>query len=110
MSDANKEHAFDDEQLAQLGYSPVFARTMTLWQNFALGFTYLSPVVGVYTLFAVSLAVGGPPFLWSYLIVGIGQFLVCLVFCEVVSQYPLAGGIYSWIKRMRGTRPLPDCL
>jgi len=66
---------------------------MGLWGNFALGFTYLSPVVGVYTLFSISLAAGGPPFFWSYLIVGAGQFLVCLVFCEIVSQYPIAGGI-----------------
>jgi len=59
---------------------------MSLWGNFALGFTYLSPVVGVYTLFSISLATGGPPFFWSYLIVGAGQMLVCLVFCEIVKQ------------------------
>ncbi|MGB6006761.1 APC family permease [Castellaniella sp.] len=104
MSTSTPQQEADDQQLVRLGYRPVFARTMSLWENFALGFTYLSPVVGVYTLFAVSLAVGGPPFIWSYLLVGIGQFLVCLVFCEVVSQYPISGGVYSWIKRMQGQR------
>src|SRR5262245_5128379 len=82
----------DNEQLHQLGYRPSFERSMGLWGNFALGFTYLSPVVGVYTLFSISLAAGGPPFFWSYLIVGAGQGLVCLVFCEIVSQYPITGG------------------
>jgi amino acid transporter len=77
---------------------------MSLWANFALGFTYLSPVVGVYTLFSISLAAGGPPFFWSYLIVGAGQLLVCLVFCEVVSQYPIAGGILPWGRRLVGDR------
>lgn len=94
----------DDEQLRQLGFAPVFERSMSLWENFSLGFTYLSPVVGVYTLFAVALAAGGPPMFWSYLLVGVGQFLVCLVFCEIVSQYPITGGVYPWAKRLVGDR------
>ena len=36
-----------------LGYEDTFNRSMSLWANFALGFTYLSPLVGVYSLFAV---------------------------------------------------------
>jgi amino acid transporter len=102
MSDqASKD---DDEQLHQLGYRPRFERSMGLWENFALGFTYLSPVVGVYTLFSISLAAGGPPFFWSYLVVGAGQLLVCLVFCEIVSQYPIAGGILPWARQLAGNR------
>jgi amino acid transporter len=96
--------ASDDEELRELGYRPRFERSMSLWGNFALGFTYLSPVVGVYTLFSVSLATGGPPFFWSYLIVGAGQMLVCLVFCEIVSQYPITGGVLPWARRLVGDR------
>jgi hypothetical protein len=33
----------DAEQLRALGYSSGFDRTLTKWQNFSLGFTYLSP-------------------------------------------------------------------
>ncbi len=51
----------DEEQLAALGYSGEFHRSMGLWANTALGFTYLSPLVGVYSLFALTLTVGGPP-------------------------------------------------
>ena len=40
------QHASDAEHLASLGYKSEFKREMTLWQNFSLGFTYLSPVVG----------------------------------------------------------------
>lgn len=98
------ETTSDDQQLLQLGYRPKFERSMSLWENFALGFTYLSPVVGVYTLFAISLAAGGPPFFWSYLLVGIGQMMVCLVFCEIVSQYPITGGILPWARRLVGER------
>src|SRR5690606_11796550 len=46
----------------------------------------------------------GPPMFWSYLLVGIGQFLVCLVFAEVVSQYPIAGGVYPWARRLIGKK------
>jgi len=38
----------DAEQLAELRYESHFERRMGLWENFGLGFTYLSPVVGVY--------------------------------------------------------------
>ena len=98
MSDA------DTKQLADLGYTSEFRRDMSLWANFSLGFTYLSPVVGIYTLFAVSLAEAGPPMIWTLVIVGLGQFLVALVFGEIVSQYPIAGGIYPWARRLWGPR------
>src|SRR4051794_21500761 len=94
----------DDAQLAALGYQSEFKRSMGLWANMALGFTYLSPLVGVYSLFAYSLSIGGPPSIWWLVIVGTGQFLVAMVFGEVVSQYPLAGGIYPWCRRLWGRR------
>jgi len=94
----------DAEQLRALGYVSHFDRSMSIWENFALGFTYLSPVVGVYSIFATTFAAGGPPMWWTYLLVGIGQLLVCLVFGEVVSQFPISGGIYPWARRLFGKR------
>jgi amino acid transporter len=94
----------DAAQLKALGYTSNFDRTMTELENFSLGFTYLSPVVGVYSLFAFALAAGGPPMFWWYLLVGIGQMFVCLVFCEVVSQFPISGGLYPWARRLVGAR------
>src|SRR6266853_5947818 len=94
----------DSAQLEALGYDSKFDRSMTLWANFALGFTYLSPVVGVYTVFAFAIATGGPPMFWSYLFVGLGQLLVALVFGEIVSQFPISGGLYPWSRRLVGKR------
>ena len=94
----------DNAQLEALGYDSKFDRSMSLWSNFALGFTYLSPVVGVYTVFALAIATGGPPMFWSYLFVGLGQLLVALVFGEIVSQFPIAGGLYPWARRLVGKR------
>jgi amino acid transporter len=94
----------DSAQLEALGYDSKFDRSMSLWANFALGFTYLSPVVGVYTLFAIALAAGGPAMFWTYLFVGIGQLFVAMVFGEIVSQFPIAGGLYPWARRLVGKR------
>ena len=79
----------DAAQLQALGYTSKFDRTMTLWENFSLGFTYLSPVVGVYSVFALGLTSGGPPMFWNYILVGLGQLLVCSIFGEIVSQFPI---------------------
>ena len=94
----------DAAQLQALGYTSKFDRSMSELENFSLGFTYLSPVVGVYSLFAFALAAGGPPMFWWYLLVGIGQMFVCLVFGEVVSQFPISGGLYPWARRLVGRR------
>lgn len=96
--------AADTDHLKVLGYDEGFKRSMSLWANFALGFTYLSPLVGIYSLFAVGLSIGGPPSVWWIVIVGAGQLLVALVFGEIVSQYPIAGGIYPWARRLWGKR------
>lgn len=107
MSDqptADATASADAEQLAKLGYTSQFNREMNLWENFSLGFTYLSPVVGVYSLFALALAAGGPPMIWWLLIVGLGQLMVALIFSEVVSQYPIAGGVYPWARRLWGKK------
>jgi amino acid transporter len=92
----------DEAQLAALGYASSLRRTMSLWENFALGFTYLSPVVGVYSVFAVSVAAAGPPMIWSYLLAGAGQMMVCLIFSEIVAQFPITGGLYPWCRRLVG--------
>ena len=94
----------DAEQLKALGYVSHFDRTMSKWENFSLGFTYLSPVVGVYTIFASAFLAGGPPMWWTYILVGLGQFMVCLVFGEIVSQFPISGGLYPWARRLMGKR------
>ncbi|WP_369195294.1 APC family permease [Streptomyces djakartensis] len=81
-----------------------FRKDMGPWANFALGFTYLSPVVSTYTLFGTALAEGGPPMIWAFVLAGAGQFLVALIFGEVVAQYPIAGGVYPWARRLWGKR------
>jgi amino acid transporter len=104
MPDVAAQELADERQLAALGYRQQLSRSLGLFSNFSVGFTYLSPVVGVYSLFVYGLVTGGPAFIWSMPIVIFGQFMVVGVFAEVASQYPLAGGIYQWSKRLVGPR------
>ncbi len=105
MNDVSESVVDDDAaQLRALGYESHFDRTMSKWENFSLGFTYLSPVVGVYTIFASAFVAGGPPMWWTYILVGLGQLLVCLIFGEIVSQFPISGGLYPWARRLMGKR------
>ncbi|WP_052438279.1 amino acid permease [Streptacidiphilus jiangxiensis] len=107
MSDTSltdAQEAADAAQLAALGYKPRLTRALGLWSNFAVGFTYLSPLVGVYSVFDYGLATGGPAFFWTIPVVLLGQGLVLLTFAEVASQYPIAGGIYQWAKRLVGPK------
>ena len=77
---------------------------MSLVDTLSLGFTYLSPLAGIFSLLAFALSTGGPPSLWWLFIVAGGQKLVALVFGEIVSQYPITGGIYPWARRLWGAR------
>lgn len=100
------EHDEDAAHLASLGYAydSTFKREMTFWGNVSLGFTYLSPIAGVYSMFAISLGQAGPPMAWALVIALVGQFLVALVFGEVVSNYPVSGGVYPWSRRLWGRK------
>ncbi|HYB87488.1 MAG TPA: APC family permease [Streptosporangiaceae bacterium] len=71
---------------------------------FALSFCDLSPIVGIYTVFAISLAAAGPAFLWAFPIVLAGQLFVCGVFGNLVSKWPLQGSVYAWSRELIGPR------
>ncbi|MDN8598385.1 APC family permease [Citrobacter enshiensis] len=83
---------------------PQFNRSIGLISNFSLGFTYLSPLTAVYSLFALAVTLAGPPAIWWIPIVACGQLLVALVFGEVASQYPITGGLYPWARRLWGKK------
>ena len=92
----------DAEQLARLGYTQELDRSFSLWNNFAVGFTFISPVVGLYAIIGLGIATAGPAWVWTLPIVLAGQLFVALVFAELASQFPIAGGIYQWTRRLVG--------
>jgi len=88
----------DEQRVENLGYRPELSRVLNLFDNFSVAFSYLSPMVGIYSLFALGLGTGGPRYLWLMPIVVGGMLLVALVFGELGSHYPLAGALYQYGK------------
>ena len=88
----------EDARLANLGYSPQLNRVLGFFENFAVAFAYLSPMVGIYSLFLVGVATGGPAYLWLTIIPVVGMLFVALVFGEFASHYPVAGALYQYSK------------
>jgi amino acid transporter len=88
----------DDARLESLGYKPQLNRVLGFFSNFSVGFTYLSPMVGIYSLFLLGLGTGGPAYIWLNFIPIAGMLLVALVFGELASHYPVAGALYQYSK------------
>jgi amino acid transporter len=94
----------EDAQLQRLGYQPQLNRVLGLFANFAVAFTYLSPMVGIYSLFVIGVGMGGPVYLWLTFLPVIGMLFVALVFGELASQYPVAGALFQYSKFSVGPR------
>jgi amino acid transporter len=88
----------DAAHLESLGYKQELSRVLGFFDNFSVAFTYLSPVVGIYSLFALGIGTGGPRYLWLMPIVVIGMLFVAMVFGELGSHYPVAGALYQYSK------------
>ena len=88
----------DDDRLAALGYKQQLSRVLSLFDNFAVAFSYLSPMVGIYSLYTLGLGTGGPRYIWTIPVVVGCMTLVALVFGELASEYPLSGALYQYGK------------
>src|ERR1700736_6558218 len=71
---------------------------------FSLSFADLSPIVGIYTVFAIGIVAAGPAFLWAFPLVLVGQLFVCGVFGNLASRWPLQGSVYAWSRELIGRR------
>ncbi|HUZ71250.1 MAG TPA: amino acid permease [Candidatus Saccharimonadales bacterium] len=101
VPEANQGDA-DAAQLARFGYGQELKRVLNLFENFAVAFCYISPVVGIYSLFVLGVGTAGPRYIWLMPIVVVGQLFVALVFAELGSHYPIAGALFQWGKNLIG--------
>jgi amino acid transporter len=77
-------------------------REFTFRSTFSLAFAFISPIIGLYTIFALALGAAGPVFWFGFLVVLAFQLLVALVLAELSSVWPMAGGLYKWTQRLAG--------
>jgi urea carboxylase system permease len=94
--------AVDDssEDLAEFGYKQELDRSIGRFASFAAGVSYISILTGVFQLFYFGFAFGGPAYWWTWPMVFVGQLMVALSFAELAANFPVAGSIYNWGKRM----------
>jgi urea carboxylase system permease len=90
----------DTGELAGFGYRQELDRSLGRFSSFAAGFSYISILTGMFEVFAFGYSQAGPPMWWTWVIVFTGQMLVALCFAELAGQYPLAGSVYNWSKRV----------
>jgi urea carboxylase system permease len=94
------EHTGDSGELAGFGYKQELDRSLGSFSSFAAGFSYISILTGVFELFGFGFLNAGPAVWWSWPIVFFGQMAVALCFAELAGQFPLAGSVYQWSKRI----------
>ncbi len=94
--------AVDDhsDDLAEFGYKQELDRSIGKFASFAAGVSYISILTGTFQLFYFGFAFGGPAYWWTWPMVFLGQVMVALSFAELAANFPVAGSIYNWGKRM----------
>jgi urea carboxylase system permease len=90
----------DSEELAGFGYKQELDRSLGAFSSFAAGFSYISILTGVTALFGFGYLNAGPGVWWTWPVVIGGQCLVALCFMEMAGQYPIAGSVYQWSKKL----------
>jgi amino acid transporter len=93
----------DEKRLAELGYRQELSRAWSSFTNFAISFTIISVLAGVFTAFPFAWQNGGPitasigwPVLCAFVL------MVAFSMAELTSAYPTAGGPYWWAHDLGG--------
>jgi amino acid transporter len=94
----------DERALQRFGYRQELNRTLGYFSSFALSFSVICITSGLFANYGDGLRAGGPAFIWTWLIVGAGQFLVAMVFAQLARQIPLSGYAYQWTRELAGAR------
>ena len=88
------------DALADFGYVQKLDRSIGRFSSFAAGISYISILTGTFQLFYFGYGAAGPAYVLSWPMVFAGQLLVALCFAELAAQYPVAGSIYNWSKKL----------
>ncbi len=88
------------DALAEYGYTQKLDRSIGRFSSFAAGISYISILTGTFQLFYFGYGAAGPAYVLSWPMVFAGQVLVALCFAELAAQYPVAGSIYNWSKKL----------
>lgn len=87
----------DAQRLHDLGYKQEFKREISLFVQAGFAFSTMAVLPSWMVSFGPCLSAGGPSSLfWAWFTVSPFVFCIALSMSEVISAYPLAGGVYHW--------------
>ncbi len=90
----------DSKFLAKFGYKQDLNRSMKGFSSFAISFSLISILTGIFANFHFGYSEVGPWISLSWLIVFIGQFFVALIMAELSVRFPISGYGYQWSSRL----------
>jgi amino acid transporter len=94
----------DAVRLRELGYEQELRRDLRAFDNVAIGFATISPVVALYGVAFVGMTVAGGAWLWMLPVALAGQCLLLTLYSELSSEFPVANATYQWSRRLLGPR------
>jgi amino acid transporter len=93
----------DSRELERFGYAQELLRSMGGFSTFAISFTIISIITGVFTLYDYGLQMGGPlEMTLGWPLVSLGTLFVALSMAELCSAIPTSGGTYHWSAELGG--------
>ncbi|MGD0128124.1 MAG: amino acid permease [Terriglobia bacterium] len=93
----------DSRELERFGYAQELLRSMGGFSTFAISFTIISIITGVFTLYDYGLQMGGPlEMTLGWPVVSLGTLFVGLSMAELCSAIPTSGGTYHWSAELGG--------
>jgi amino acid transporter len=93
----------DVAYLEKLGYKQELSRSLGFFSAFGIQFSSIAIASSTFTTFIVGLSFFGPASFWSFVVGGgLQVFTVGLAVAQLVSAYPLAGGVYQITGRITG--------
>jgi amino acid transporter len=90
----------DEKVLQAFGYRQQLKRRMGGFSSFAISFSLISVITGIFANFSFGVQQVGGALVWSWLAVGLGQFLVALVMADLSNLFPISGYGYQWSSRL----------
>jgi len=85
------------------GYKEELSRSMSSFSSFAVSFSLMSVLTGIFANFNLGYHQAGGAIAWTWLLVAVGQLFVALVMANLAIQFPIAGYGYQWAARLVNT-------
>lgn len=100
MQDKGVAVSAEDQAILEAGYKPRLRRSLGFYSSFAVSFSYMSVLTGIFANYGFIIGKAGPFGIWTWPIVSVGHMFVALIFAEMAGRIPLTGCSYNWNSKL----------